>query len=388
MNIGPGPGSQGSLRRANRERLMEVLLEGGPRTQAQLARATALAPSTVSNLVHELIEEGLLEVDPGEGGGRSRRVRPALGTGVVIGLDLGRFHLAGALANVGRTLLAEERQETPGFRSLDQSLESIDTMVDRLLEEAAMDRAAVRGAALALPAPIDSRTGRIASAAILPAWQDVDPVAVCEARLGFPVSVHNDTNLGALGEVTWGAGVGVSHLAYVWISEGVGSGLVLDGRPYSGVGGIAGEIGHTAHRSDLGDLCRCGNRGCLETIVSTRAVVRLLEPQVGPLDSFDHVVELAQSGNVLCSRVLAETGRRVGVAVADLINLVDPQRVVIGGELAHAGDLAIDGIKQMVRQYSIQSAADTVEIVPAELGVRAEVLGAVAAALHNLTFKK
>lgn len=388
MNIEPGPGSPGSLRRANRERLLEALLEAGPRTQAQLARATELAPSTVSNLVHELIEEGVIEADPDGSGRRSRLIRLALGKGVVLGIDLGRFHLAGALADVGRRLLAEERVETASSRSLEQSLEAIDAMVDRLLAQAGVERSAVRGAALALPAPIDSRTGRVASAAILPAWQDVDPSAVCTAQLGFPVSVHNDTNLGALGEVTWGAGAGVSHLAYVWISEGVGSGLVLDGRPYSGIGGIAGEIGHTAHRSDLGDLCRCGNRGCLETIVSTRAVVRLLEPQVGPLDGFDHVVELAESGNVLCIRVLAETGRRVGVAVADLINLVDPQRVVIGGELARAGDLAIDGIKQMVQQYSIQSAASTVEIVPAELGVRAEMLGAVAAALQDLSFKR
>lgn len=388
MNTNRGPGSPAALRRANRGRLVEELQASGPVSQAVLARATGLAPSTVSNLVHELETEGVVEIRVEERAGRrARRVRLAQGRGVVVGVDLGRAHLAVAVADLGRAILAEHRVGTTGERPVEESLAHVDQVIGRLLVEAGVERSDVRGAAVALPAPIDSRTGRVGSVSILPAWVGLEPAAVCTERLGFAVSVHNDTNLGALGEATWGAGAGVSHLAYVWVSEGVGSGLVLGGRPYAGVGGIAGEIGHTVHRNELGDLCRCGNRGCLETVVSTPALIRLLEPQLGPLTGFDEVIQLAADGDVLCRRVLAETGRHVGVAVANLVNLVDPQRVIIGGELARAGAPVVEAIRQMVEQYSIPSAAATVEIVPSALGERAEVLGAVAAALNELTFK-
>ncbi|MFV0435582.1 MAG: ROK family protein [Leucobacter sp.] len=382
--VAPSPGSPGALRRANRERVLEILEAGASLAQAEIARRTGLAASTVSTLVQQLAAEGAVTVADGASRGRAARlVSLAAPSGVVVGIDHGRFHLSVAIADFQGVILAERRVLREGGISREESLGRVDRLIAEALAEAGIERAEIRGGALALPAPIDSRTGRVGSAAILPGWTDIDPASACSEILGFPVSVYNDTNLGALGEARWGAGRGVSDLVYIWVSEGVGAGLILNGELYSGTGGIAGELGHSVHRRDSGDLCRCGNRGCLETVVSTRAVIRLLEPHVGPLAGFDQVVELAERGDVLCQRVLAETGRHIGVSVANLVNLVDPQRIVIGGELARAGELLIEAVAQMVRQYAIPSTAATVEIVPAELGDRAELLGAVSAALDE-----
>lgn len=394
MNIeasrGTGPGSPAALKQANTDRLLEAVRQGGAVTQAGLARLTGLAPSTVSNLVRELIDAGALEVgraarSEAPGSGTRRVVRLAAMPGNVAAVDLGRFHLAVAIADVTGRVLAERRRATTGGWSLETSLSESRALIDELLAEAGVGHSDLIRGVVALPAPIDRRTRRAGSASILPAWVGVDPDEVCEQAFGFPTSVQNDSNLGALGEATWGAGRGVDDMAYVWVSEGVGCGLIMGGRPHPGVGGVAGELGHTLQRNDYGDLCRCGNRGCLETLVSTRAIVRLLEPRSGPLSGFDEVVARARGGDHLCRRVLSETGRHIGVAVANLINLLDPQRIVIGGEIARAGDLVLDPLSDAVHHYAIPSAAETVEIVPSELGERAELLGAVATATHSMT---
>lgn len=395
MNVeasrGSGPGSPAALKQANTDRLIDAVREGGAVSQAGLARSTGLAPSTVSNLVRELVDAGVLEVgvaerSDGSGSGTRRVVRLAAMPGNVAAVDLGRFHLAVAIADITGRVLAERRQTTPGGWSLETSLGQSRALIDELLVEAGVDHADVLRGVVALPSPIDRRTGRAGSASILPAWVGVDPDEVCEQAFGFPTSVQNDSNLGALGEATWGAAHGVDDMVYVWVSEGVGCGLVVGGRPHAGVGGVAGELGHTLQRSDYGDLCRCGSRGCLETLVSTRAIVRLLEPRTGPLSGFGEVVARAEGGDHLCRRVLSETGRHIGVAVANVINLLDPQRIVVGGEIALAGDLVLDPLRDAVHHYAIPSAAETVEIVPTALGERAELLGAVAAAIRTVAY--
>lgn len=378
-----GPGSPSALREANRARVLESVANA-ELSQADIARATGLARSTISGLVRELIAEDLLESAPGTGRA-SALVRRHRTRGVVVGIDQGRFHLAIALADQDGRLLAEDRIVTAGGLGLDASLTEIESLLQHVVTSSGIDRTTILGGAIALPAPIDSRTGEVASASILPGWDGIDPANQVAKTVGFAVTAHNDTNLGALGEARWGAGQGVDNLAYVWISEGLGAGLIVGGQLYAGFGGIAGELGHTMQRTESGDLCRCGNRGCLETVVSTRSVIRLLEPHVGPLATIDQVIDLA-ANNVMCSRVLAETGRHIGVAVTNLVNLLDPQRVIIGGDLSRAGDLVLDAIRQVVSQYAIPSAAASIEIVPSELGRRAAVLGAVASALDSVHF--
>lgn len=361
--------------------MLTALAESGALTQADLARATGLAASTVSALVHELTDAGDVTVEHRDGARSVRLVRLPTPPGVVVGLDHGRLHLAVAVADLDGEILADERIRIPEGMTATESVAELDGLLTRVLAGAGRQRSDVRRGALALPAPVDISSGKLGSAAILPRWAGVDPASLCTDVLGFPVSAHNDTNVGAVGEARGGAGRGVSHFAYIWISEGLGAGLMINDSLYEGVSGIAGELGHTLQRSEHGDLCRCGNRGCLETLVSTRAVMRLLEPQLGPLTDFNEVLERADAGDPLCRRVLDQTGRHIGVAVANLVNLLNPQRVIIGGELSSAGDVLLEPIGHMVSHYAIPSAAERVEIVLSELGKRSEVVGAAMIAL-------
>ncbi|MFT3969607.1 MAG: ROK family transcriptional regulator [Micropruina sp.] len=376
-----GPGSPRSLRQANRHRVLATLAESGPLTQADLARATGLAASTVSALVHELADAGDLVVGRRDGAKGSRLVRLATPPGVVAGLDHGRLHLAVAVADLDGEILADKRVRIPEGMTAAESAVELDRLLTEVLAAAGRERSDVRRGALALPAPVDISSGRLGSAAILPRWAGIDPATLCADILGFPVSVHNDTNVGAIGEAREGAGRGLRHFAYIWVSEGLGAGLMVNDALYEGTSGIAGELGHTLQRSEHGDLCRCGNRGCLETLVSTPAVIRLLEPQVGPLVDFDEILRRIRAGDSLCRRVLEQTGRHIGVAVANLVNLLNPQRVIVGGELSSAGDVLLEPIRQMVIQYAIPSAAERVDIVLSALGKRSEVIGAAKIAL-------
>lgn len=361
--------------------MLAALAANGAITQADLARATGLAASTVSALVHELARAGDLTVEHRDGARSTRLVRLATPPGVVVGLDHGRLHLAAAVADLDGEILADARIRIPEGMTAAESVAALDELLTRVLAGVDRQRSDVRRGALALPAPVDISSGKLGSAAILPRWAGIDPATLCTDVLGFPVSAHNDTNVGAVGEARGGAGRGVSHFAYIWVSEGLGAGLVINDTLYEGVSGIAGELGHTLQRSEHGDLCRCGNRGCLETLVSTPAVVRLLEPQLGSLRDFSEVLGRVQAGDPLCRRVLGQTGRHIGVAVANLVNLLNPQRVIVGGELSSAGEVLLEPIRQMVSQYAIPSAADRVEIVLSELGKRSEVIGAAQVAL-------
>jgi predicted NBD/HSP70 family sugar kinase len=172
-------------------------------------------------------------------------------------------------------------------------------------------------------------------------------------------------------------------MAYLKLSEGVGAGLILDGQLFhGGRAGTAGEIGHTTV-DEYGAVCRCGNRGCLETLVAARAVTSLLEPVRGAELTIAEVVDRAEHGDAACRRVLGDTGRQTGVALANLCNLLNPERVVIGGELALAGELLLEPMRELVRRYAIPSAVATLDLVLGSLGPNAHVLGAVALALRD-----
>jgi predicted NBD/HSP70 family sugar kinase len=189
------------------------------------------------------------------------------------------------------------------------------------------------------------------------------------------VHVDNDANVGALAESVLGAGRGVSEMAYIMLGSGIGAGLIIGGQVYRGSGGTAGEIGHVLV-DEHGPLCRCGNRGCLETYAGADALLDLLRRQHGDELTVDGLVQLARDGDAACQRVIADAARIVGVAAATLCNQLNPELIVIGGELAQTGPLLLDPLRESIVRYAIPAAAEDVRVVTGELGERAELLGA------------
>ena len=235
------------------------------------------------------------------------------------------------------------------------------------------------GAGLGLPGPVDQADGVIGSSAILPGWVGVAAAEELRRRLEVPVVVDNDANLGALAEFRHGAGRGASDLVYVKVASGIGAGLILGGRLYRGWGGMAGELGHVLVEPE-GALCRCGNRGCLETTASTPALLEVLRRSHGDL-TVAEMLALARDGDLGCRRVIADAGRSVGQAAAFVFNVLNPQRLVVGGDLAAAGDLLLDGVRSSVRLAALPAAAEAARVVAGVLGERAQVLGALALAV-------
>ncbi|WP_301128825.1 ROK family transcriptional regulator [Streptomyces cacaoi] len=380
------PGSQSSLHRANLERVVRAVRMAGSLTQAEIARTTGLSAATVSNIVRELKEAGTVEVTPTSSGGRrARAVSLSADAGLVVGVDFGHSHLRVAIGNLAHKVLSEDAEPIDVDASSAEGLDRAEAMVRRLVETASAGtgRAKVIGVGLGVPGPIDIGTGVLGSTAILPGWAGTNPRDDLAARLGVPVYVDNDANLGALGEQVWGAGHGAEDLAYIKVASGVGAGLVISGQVYRGPGGTAGEIGHIT-LDESGPVCRCGNRGCLETFTAARYVLPLLTPTHGAGLTMERMVRLAQEGDPGCRRVIADVGRHIGSGVASLCNLLNPSRVVLGGDLAEAGDLVLDPVRDSVARYAIPSAARQLTVLPGELGSRAEVLGALALVLSEM----
>ena len=386
---GETPGALGSLRESNREKVVKALQTLGVASRADIARWTGLSRSTVSSIVAELQDEGLV-VDRQEGGreaaGSGRP--PALialdpSAGFALGIDFGKRHLAVALADLSHELLDEQRVEMADDYQADEGMARAAELVDRLLDDLGADRESVIGVGMGIPGPVQ-KTGTVGSSAILPGWAGTSPQERMAELLDLPVRVANDANLGALAETTWGAGRGSASVVYLKLATGIGAGMVIGGRLFEGAGGTAGEIGHTTI-DETGDICRCGNRGCLETYAGAAAIASLLSRSFGEELDPEAVLSRAADGDPGCRRALADAGRHIGVAVANLCNLVNPERIVVGGSMGHAGALLLDPLRESVSLRAIPSAGEDVRIVPGELGERAELLGAVALVLQEVS---
>lgn len=378
------PGSQSSLHRANLERVVRAVRLAGSLTQAEIARSTGLSAATVSNIVRELKDSGTVDVTPTSAGGRrARSVSLSGDAGIVVGVDFGHSHLRVAVGNLAHQVLAEEAEPIDVDASSSEGFDRAEELVERLIVVTGIGRDKVIGVGLGVPGPIDVETGALGSTSILPGWTGTRPREELAGRLGVPVYVDNDANLGALGEQVWGSGRGAADLAYIKIGSGVGAGLVINGQIYRGQGGTAGEIGHIT-LDESGPVCRCGNRGCLETFTAARYVLPLLNSSHGPDITMPKVVRLAREGDPGCRRLIADIGRHIGSGVANLCNLLNPSRVVLGGDLAESGDLVLDPVRDSVARYAIPSAARQLAVAPGTLGGRAEVLGALALVLSEM----
>lgn len=378
-------GSLSSLREFNRLRVLDVVRERAPVSRADIARETGLARSTVSSLVGELQQTGLVSERETNGttsipdGAVSRHGRPPSlvsldrSAGSVLGIHFDHGKVCVAVADMSLSILAQAEQELDVDHDAQQGLDTAAALASAVLTRSNVSRSDVVGAGVGIAGPIDQGSGEIGST-ILPGWLGLDLAPELEQRLGLPVHIDNDANLGALAEYVLGAGRGASDIAYVMLSSGIGCGLIIDGSLYRGAQGTAGEIGHVLV-DENGPMCRCGNRGCLETLVGAGALVELLRRSHGRDLTAERLLALGRAGDRGAERVLADAGRTVGASLSVLCNHFNPERIIIGGPLATAGELLLEPLREAVRRYALRAAVEHLTIVPGSLGARAELLG-------------
>lgn len=368
-------------------RVINTLLRLGPVSRADLARHSGLAPSTVTGLVYSLQAEGLVtegeRIPTVQGPGRPATLLALhRSAGLAVGLDFGKRHVTVAISDLAHDMVTERRIEHDADLPAQEQVSRARAVVDEALAGLGVDRSAMVGIAAGIPGPVHQVTGHLGDSTILPGWVDLTAEETLGAAFERAVLVDNDANIGGLAEWTWGAARGSDHVVYVKLSTGIGGGLVINGQPFVGFGGTAGELGHIRIEPG-GPVCRCGRRGCLESVTGSALIIGAVAAEHAGVETVADVLELARAGDETAVGALTDCGTAVGTALGAVCNVLNPEVIVLGGELAAAGAIVAEPLIAALSESAVRSAYGDVDVRLGKLGDRAEVLGAVALALRS-----
>jgi glucokinase-like ROK family protein len=374
--------------------ILRLLWRTQESSRADLSRRTGLSRSTVSAIVSELLDTGLIhETRQGVSRGGRKPIVLAFAddASALVGVDLGATHVEVVVTNLRAKMRASETRSCRVRSQPQAALAVVRELIDKLLKEARVPRSRVLGIGVGVPSPVHPERPGELPPLILPKWKDVDLLEELKRTYGVPVFIENDANLGALGEAWWGAGRTASSLAFIKVAYGVGSGLIIDGRIHRGRDGTAGEIGHTS-LDPGGPQCVCGQNGCINTLIGTQQLLDLAKARAGRHKKstlaarkrlmLEHLVTAAQEGDPLAADVLAYAGEVLGTAIANLLNLLAPEVIVLGGSLTRAGPALLDPLERTVRRMSLVRGAAFAELRVSRLEPNAIALGAATLALE------
>lgn len=318
---------------------------------------------------------------------KSRRTLKKL----VLGIDVGGTNIKAVAVDGRGQVLAVMKRSTLARRGRDALIERLILTSKDTAKKAGAGMVDVTGVGVGFAGPLDPIKGVVFDPPNLPGWSNVPLRDILEQRLNLPVSLDNDANLVALGEHWKGAGRGAKCLICITLGTGVGGGIILNGRVWHGVGGVAGEIGHmTLVRN--GRRCACGNRGCLEAYASSQGLILSMQGLIGKEEGLksdsrvtpESIGRRARSGNEPARRAIEDTGRILGVAVASLANVLNPDVVVVGGGVSKLGERLLDPVREEVRKRAFSKVVEGLKIVKAELGDNAGPLGAARSLMLSL----
>ncbi|AZR72241.1 transcriptional regulator [Anoxybacter fermentans] len=313
----------------------------------------------------------------------------------VIGVDLGGTKILTAIADMEGKILNRVRVDTGADEPAENVIGRIIKTVNEVMEQVGATKDEVLRIGVGSPGPLDIEKGVVLFSPNLK-WHNVPIVSMMEEELGLPVVLENDANAAALAEYTFGAGKGAEHMIYMTISTGIGGGVIINGQLLHGVGSAAGELGHHTIIPD-GPQCGCGNYGCLEALASGTALGRygreavlsgeetLMREMVNSPEKVDGsvVTRAAEAGDKVALEIVDRVATYIGIGIANMINIFNPAKVVLGGGVIKAGHLFYDKILKTVEERALEAPRKQCEIVFAELGSDVGVLGAIAVALKD-----
>jgi predicted NBD/HSP70 family sugar kinase len=384
-----------------------MLRRHGDLRRSQLARLSGLPRSTIADVVARLQQHGIVVERPIPAEARTRTGRPprllalAAPSGLVGVIALTHGTLQAAVMGFDGTVHARRVTDSYVHDLKDGVVEPGLALLGQALDEASCGQDALACAVLGLPMPIVPGRGRPRLVApplpraaagaerprlrppMMPVWVHTDPSIELGQRLGVPAWAENDANLGALGEGSFGAAAGMPTFIYIKMVQGIGAGLVVEGRLHRGAKGLAGELAHL-HVQDGGFVCGCGGRGCLVTILNTPQLIDFIHAVHPAAATMADVLSLAASGDTGVWRLLRDLGGAIGRSLADFCVYLAPDGIVLDGILQNASTPVIDGIKEKLHQFAPSEIASRVRVAVGMLGDRAELLGAAALARHKL----
>ncbi len=381
--------------RAHNKRLVLRTIYQDPETsRADVARTTHLTRTTVSSIVSELIEDGWIEET---GRGRSEGGKPPVLLNIVaesrniIGVDLANSQFRGGVLDL-RGRIIERCNLTVSDTNGETALQRVMQLTDALVEAS---QGPILGIGIGTPGLVNAREGIVRQAVNLE-WLDLPMRRLLQERYGLPVYVSNDSHAAALGEYAFGQQRKIANLIVIKVGRGTSAGIVLNGRLHYGDGSAAGEIGHV-RVVDNGIACLCGQSGCLETVASTRAIIRQAkalarENRDSTLQRFisspddvttDVLLQAYAAGSEEIKQLIIDAGHYLGIAAAHLIGALNIQHIFIAGSMARFGDILVNTIRYEMRQHAMSLLAEETMVSLSNLGQDIVMLGAASHLLTN-----
>jgi len=379
------------VRRLNRDVILGLIRERGPISRTALARLASLTPATVFSIIAELVQEGLVQekgIGLSQGGRRPMLFEFNPQSHAVIGVNIRSAQVLGVLTYLDaspQVIIARDYRLETGA----DVVQLVKEVIRELLAASPVPPERLMGIGVAVPGLIDVGRGVVVES-IHWGWKELPLREILAQEFDLPIYIEEDDNALALGEKFFGAGQGVSNVVCVKIGRGLGAGIIVNNTLFRGPDNAAGEIAHILVDPE-GPQCYCGNYGCLGRLVSAPAIAEraikglkqgaasLLRTQVG--DDLEQVTvamiaEAANAGDPFACQVMEETGRYLGVGIATLVNLLNPDLVIIGGGVILAGAPLLESARHVVKLRALAASGRRVRIVPAKLGVEAPAIGA------------
>jgi len=388
------------VRKVNRSLILETLRISESLSRAGLAYETGLNPSTVSNIVSELLSENYVreaDLHQPEIGRPSRMLELNPLGGCALGVEINVDYLLIILTDFTANVLWRKRIGIDPENQQDEIITHIISLIEDGLDAVKTSNLKILGIGVGVPGLVDYRSGYLRIAPNLH-WKDVPIQDLLYKQFGIPVYVENEANAAALGEYFFGAARNTENFIYLSAGVGLGGGIVLNRKLFRGSYGYASEVGHVTFDAG-GELCGCGKRGCWETFVGPRAVERKVRRVLqtgadsvmrdlagGSLDqiNFDIVLTAALEDDQVALNALQEVGQYLGIGMANLINIFNPEMIVLGGSLNMASPIIMPVVERTVTANTLAPNRENVEIVSSELGWDASVMGAVALVLDEI----
>jgi predicted NBD/HSP70 family sugar kinase len=373
-------GPNGSATSQGLGQILALFRSRGPLTRSEVMDSTGLARSTINQRLDTLLAADLI-VPAGEsvstGGRRPGRFAFNAQAGITLVADIGASGLRTAACDLAGAVMADRATRSDVTAGPTEVLGIVARLFEELCADVGRTPEDVKGVGISVPGPVEFATGQVVSPPIMTGWDGFDIPGFFQERYRTTVLVDNDVNAMAVGE----QGIcypDVAHLAFLKVGTGVGFGIVAGGQVLRGTQGAAGDIGHI--RVTVPDVveepdCICGNIGCVEAYAGGWALIRDLRAAGRDVQTVDEVVALIRAGDPLAARLARRAGRILGEATADAVSLLNPSVVVIGGQLAHAEEQLLAGIREVVYQRCLPLATRSLQIVRSRLDLRAGVIG-------------
>lgn len=384
----------------NKQNVINIIRNNGPIFKAEISRMTGLSIPTIMKITEDFIKKNLVrEIGKGESrGGKPPQLLEFIpDSNYIIGVDVGTTNIISIMMDLSSSIIHKCMVPTNLKEPSNIIIEQITDLIRKTVDNAGIDNKRILGIGIGVPGLLDSEAGTVVFSPDF-GWENIDIIAPIKESFSMPIILENVTRVMAMGERWFGKAKNSDNFLCINLGYGIGSAVIIGGELYKGSSGTAGEFGHMTLEKN-GPLCFCGNYGCLEALASANAISKkaryfiekgeksaILDFAKGDINAIEAktVFDAAKQGDTLANEILNEATEYIGIAIANKINFLDPELIILEGGVAKAGDFLVETINKVIRKRQMKSAGKHARIVISDLGANAAAIGAASLILKSL----